>query len=146
MFKHIFIWMAFAISPYSAAAASPGFDFTTGNPIQFLQFLKENKGEGVYTVTEPVVNWIKLHDVPALVAMLNSEEECMAVVSARSSHLRLRSTIGDEAAFLLEGFHAGRYPSRLNSKSLGKDEKARILARWQRFLSEHRDTGRAKPP
>jgi hypothetical protein len=142
VFRVVFILIAIAISAQSVAAELPNFNFKHGKPLEFLQYLKENKAHEMYTIGEPVNNWVKFEDLPALIALLNSKEECMSVVLKKSSQIRVRSTVGDEAAFLLEGFRAGMYPATPYSKRLSEKEKAEILTWWQKFLSEHSDRRR----
>ena len=106
------------------------FNFSSGSPLEFLAFLKMNRTQKTYTIHEPILNWVKIEHISSLVTLLESEDECMAVALESSSRIRLGSTIGDEAAFLIAGFRAGKYPASLNSERLGEIKKDEIL-KWQ---------------
>lgn len=112
------------------------FNFLDNNAISFLNALKqESKGQTSVFVDTPVRGWIKESDIPALIALLDSTESCMSVVQVKSSHLPGLSTVGDEAALLIDGFRNGFYPSELNSKKYSAAEKERLRSWWQRYLS-----------
>ena len=60
--------------------------------------------------------WVEESDLPGLVALLESTEPCANVRSMISSVIiRERSTVGNEAAYLIEGFRKDRYPPGLVS-------------------------------
>lgn len=50
-------------------------------------------------------------DLPRLISLLDSADACAVVLQPPSAHLPTRaSTVGHEAALLVEGFRQGRYP------------------------------------
>jgi hypothetical protein len=122
-----------ALSAPATASGVEEFAFVGATPMQFLKYLKDNHENMTYTVSEPVENWVREEHLPALVALLASRDACMAVVLAPSSRLRLGSTIGDEAAFLIAGFRAKKYPATLHSEPIAASERARIRAWWKTF-------------
>ena len=55
--------------------------------------------------------WVRAEDIPALIALLGSKEPCQPVVASTVSMLQKDlSTVGHEAAYLIEGFRRGVYP------------------------------------
>lgn len=90
-----------------------GFDADLG-PIALLQFLKERRG--AWTAPLFPKEWIKEADLPVLVGLLHSTEPCAGVINMLSSEIdSTASTVGNEAAYLLEGYISSRYPPRLIS-------------------------------
>lgn len=92
-----------------------GFDYAEQRPLELLDLLKRwNSNAWVSPV--PPFGWIKESDLPALVELLDSSEPCAGVQSLVSSYAgTTRSTVGNEAAFMIEGFRNDYYPPRLNS-------------------------------
>jgi hypothetical protein len=92
-----------------------GFDYTVHGPLDLLDLLRTWETDNW---TSPILpfGWVKESDLPALVALLDSTEPCANVQSMLSSCIdRTRSTVGNEAAYLIEGYRKDRYPPRLNS-------------------------------
>ena len=89
------------------------FKWQVHGPIAFIETLKSRNG---YTVHGLHKGWVWRSDIPKLVALLDSEEPCADVsMSISSYHHQGRSTVGREAAYLIEGFRRGEYPPSLNS-------------------------------
>jgi len=110
------------------------YDFVPANtrPIEFLALLQSNVGTGsAITVSQPVRGWITVQDVPELLARLDSDEPCLPVVRSESSHLPATSTVGAEAAFLLNGFIRDEYPPALYSSSPGLKSKEELVEWWK---------------
>jgi len=105
-----------------------------GSPVEFLTFLKT---VGLYTVWDdnsPPPDWIKPRHIPELIALLDSEEPCGAVAMSISSSLPTGpSSVGREAAFLIEGFRRGNYPPELNSWQFVPKSKAEIVNWWKEY-------------
>ena len=113
-----------------------GFDFQSQSPLELIETLKagasELKRRGIkftnFGVAGTHYGWVRAQDIPALVALLDSNEPCQPVVSSFSSSLTYElSTVGHEAAYLIEGFRRGRYPLQVSSLS------------WKQSPSEQRD-------
>jgi len=83
------------------------------------------------TFRDPVKGWIEREHIPALIALLDSTELCTAVVDARSSFLPDSSTVGDEAAMLIDGYRDGYYPSRLHASRYTYADKQAMRAWWR---------------
>lgn len=112
------------------------FNFLENNAISLLNTLRqESKGKTSLFIDTPVRGWVKESDIPALIALLDSDEPCMSVVQARSSYLPGLSTVGDEAALLINGFRNGFYPSELNSRKYSAAEKDILRSWWHQYLS-----------
>ena len=92
-----------------------GFDYANQGPLELLSLLKS--WESRYWVSPFLpVGWVKESDLPALVELLGSSEPCANVQSMLSSFIdTTRSTVGNEAAYLIEGYRNDSYPPRLNS-------------------------------
>jgi len=103
------------------------FDWKNLGALDFLEFLRNYKFS-IYTeegtLTDWVVftewgihdDWVKEEELPQLIELLDSTEPCANVTSSISSFLDMNpSTIGNEAAYIIMGYRAGRYPPGLNS-------------------------------
>jgi hypothetical protein len=123
------------------------FDFQTKGPLEFLEFLSFDSSTSddfhSYTVWGTHRGWILESDVPELIKQLDSTEPCAPVKKAISSFLSTRlSTVGREAAFLVEGFRSdvkntgyGGYPASWNSDRGFAREKEAILDWWEDYQS-----------
>jgi len=110
------------------------FDWENKGALEFLDFIRL-RGT-VYTVVGKHPNWIREDDLPALMELLDSTEPCSNVMSWESSFLDLKpSTIGNEAAYLIEGFRSGAYPPGLNS-TRPRPDKDEIRQWWLRRLPD----------
>lgn len=97
-----------------AHARGDGFDWEQSGALDLLELLKEYPV--LYCVEEDHEGWVKEADLAGLVELLDSSEPCANVISSRSSFIDFEpSTIGNEAAYLIEGYRRGKYPPRLNS-------------------------------
>lgn len=86
-------------------------DWTKTDPLALINILKERK-EGWVTVGEAPKGWIQKEHVKELMKLIDSTEPSAPVVAVVSSYLpfKEKSTVGNEAMFLIEGFREGRYP------------------------------------
>ncbi len=92
-----------------------GFDYVSQGPLELLALLK-TRGSPYWVSPIMPFGWVKERDLPALIDLLDSPEPCANVQSMLSSFIDIsRSTIGNEAAYLIEGFRRDWYPPRLNS-------------------------------
>lgn len=107
------------------------FAWQEKSPTDFLELLKSADS---YTIGCFHYGWIKFSDVQPLIDMLDSEEKCGSVVVELSS-LRPLSTIGNEAAYLIEGFRTGVYPPDLNP-NCRKIDKENIRHWWKNQKGE----------
>lgn len=120
------------------------YDFERGNAIQFINYLKTHvneHGEGMYTIQQPIKNWVQVDDIPALIELLKSNSPAAAVHLSASSSLRFKSTVRDEAAFLIEGYRANRYPPSLRSDEVSPEEVAELIDWWEKTCCEKHNTG-----
>jgi hypothetical protein len=76
--------------------------------------------------------WVKRVYVSQLIALFDSTESCASVSGSWSSlHETRPSTIGNEAAFIVEGFKRGHYPPWPHSLQFEQDQEAKEkLRRW----------------
>ena len=117
-----------------ASESGDDFDWDDSSPIDFLEFLKGKKSP--YTVVGCHEGWVQETHLEALISLLDSEEPCANVNSVWSSFIDLQpSTIGNEAAYLIEGYLVGHYPPGLNSIR-PKPNKEGILKWWQERNTE----------
>jgi len=134
----LIIWLVSALYlPATQAAPPPDVppqiddlaDLGGRSPVEFLEILKEKKFNQ-YTI-KPIKNWISKKDVLSLLALINSKDACSPVASYYSSYYNTqKSTVGQEALFMLEGFRKGEYPPALNSGISDAGKEA--LVRWCR--------------
>ena len=114
------------------------FDWENLGPIDFLELLKSKKNEKcpTYSVFGMHTKWVKINHIPDLVALLDSKEPCANVCSIYSSFLDCnKSTIGREAAFIIEGFRSGNYPPAGNS-GRSREQIDEIKEWWKSFSNK----------
>jgi hypothetical protein len=115
----------------AAGSVAEGYDLKGSDPSKLLDLLVQGNFPGsVLTVDESVENWVQEKDLPKLILLLDNPVPCAPVVDARSSFWPGVSTIGEQAAFLIQGFRAGRYPPDLHSGRMSADVKDEIRAWW----------------
>ena len=85
-----------------------------------------------YIFHEPVKNWITRADLPALLALADSQEPCASIALEKSPVKNTQgSTMGQEALTLIEGLRVGQYPPGPNSGGYS-DARATELKAWAR--------------
>ncbi len=162
MLRFLIVFLFILILPvFSSASDSTGTDifaWETKGPLEFLDFLKNTEdvswcftvNEGLppckentindcsfkscqYIIMVSHTNWVSAKDIPALIKLINSETPCSSVASVVSSYISPGiSTVGHEAAFIIEGFRKGKYPPHLNS-SRWQANKIEILEWWNNY-------------
>lgn len=162
MKRDTIVFLMLLFLPYYAFCSDPTgsdvFEWDTKGPIEFLELLQPTENapwcfivnEGLppcednriqpcsfkacqYTINENHNNWVSVEDIPQLISLLDSEIACASVASIVSSYIGPgKSSVGHEAAFLIEGFRTGVYPPHLNS-SRWKANKEDILKWWHNF-------------
>ena len=116
------------VVPRDIAFYGDQFDYQHRSPREFLDFL--TRCRGAYSIHGIHVGWLRPDDVPILVALLDSTTPCAPTKSTLSSHIpSYPSTVGHEAAYLLDGFRQQRYPPSLDSSDLTPDA-TRKLRTW----------------
>ena len=108
-------------------------DLWAFTPVEFLDYLKTTKPPawGVYTIVEPLKGWVRKEHIPALIALLDSQQRCIPVVHAKSSFLPDTSTVGREAATMITGYRDGEYPSALHAEHTRVKRKEELRAWWE---------------
>jgi len=90
-----------------------GFDYVSEGPLDLLEILKSRDKPTMLPPGIPSC-WISESDLPALFNLLDSNEPCAGVINMLSSRIDTsHSTVGNQAAYLIEGFRKGRYPPGL---------------------------------
>jgi hypothetical protein len=85
------------------------------SPAKLIETLKAS-GER-YTVHTARLDFVKGSDIPHLVSLLDSKEPCAFVdLAASSIYSPGKSTVGHEAAYMVEGFYKRYYPTELTSQ------------------------------
>ena len=112
------------------ARCPEGFDFQRSGPLAFLTFLRT--APSPFSVWGLHRGWLRPSDIGPILALVGSEEPCAFVVMSSASYIPPgRSTVGQEALFLLDGIRHGQYPPTLHSHAY--DQKSRNeLLRWAR--------------
>ena len=106
------------------------FDFQHGDPLAFLTFLRT--APSPFSVFGLHKGWLRPSDVAPLLALARSKEPCAFVVMSIASYIPPgRSTVGQEALFLLDGIRHGQYPPTLHSHAYDRKSRTELL-RWAR--------------
>ena len=85
------------------ATDKPSFPELPESPAKLIEILKTSGDR--HTIIVPRLNYVKESDLPYLVGLLDSKEPCALVdLSMSSIYYPGKSTIGHEAAYLIEGF------------------------------------------
>jgi len=109
-------------------------------PLEYLSYLSSHSANAV-TVSGCKEGWVKEEDVPLLLDLLDSKESCPNQKSVKSSFWsEERSTVGNEAAWLIQAFRVGRFPPGLNSTNNGPDP-----AELRRWWQERKERSSAQP-
>jgi hypothetical protein len=128
------------IAVASARECEERFDFQRGTPTDFLHFLRS--AESPFPVFRSHGNWVRTSDIPALLEQTESTEACALVVQAHLSFAPLtRSTVGQQAWFLLQGLRKGEYPPAPYAKPIDEEER-RSLVKWARRQMHQTDPRR----
>jgi hypothetical protein len=86
--------------------------------------LKKLKTSGPQYTIGQQVDYVKETDLPLLISLLDSTEPCAFVDMPISSiAFPTKSTVGHEAAYLIEGFWKRYYPTQLTSRQFTPDIK-----------------------
>jgi hypothetical protein len=102
------------------AGDTPDFPGLPDSGAKLIETLKT--GNAFYTVRALRLDYVKESDIPYLVGLLDSKEPCAHVVLSISSFRgQNRSTVGHEAAYLIEGFWKRYYPTELTSSRYKPD-------------------------
>ena len=117
------------------------FDYGKKGPFEFLAFLirLDERGVKVVSVADAPENWIRKEHLPLLVHLLESKEPCASVGSMRSSRIDFGkdhkpSTVGHEAAYLIESYRHGLFPKYAVNSSSNVTLDREALKKW--WLSE----------
>ena len=114
------------------AAQQSVFPKLPDSPSKLIEILK-GAGER-YTIADIRVDYVKEPDVPYLVSLLDSKEPCSSVdMSISSISYPGKSTVGHEAAYLIEGFWKRHYPTALSSQQYKPDIEA--IRHWYQMWS-----------
>jgi len=103
------------------------------SPFEFLDFLKTEAESACFMNYYSQYGWIQEADIPKLIELLDSTDPCASVTRSRSRSAVYKSTIGQEAAFMLNGFISDRYPPLSERSSLMRKDE--LLTWWK----EHQD-------
>jgi len=118
-------WACTPSGQYRADAA-----WYEGTPFTLLSILVSHPATG-YPVRRAREEFVRVEHLPGLVNLLDSPTPCAAVLLPEGGEFPARySTVGNEAAFLIEGYRAGRYPPRPSSLSPEPDREE-IRAWWE---------------
>ena len=114
------------------------------SPAELIETLKA--ADKFYTIGMASADYVKESDISHLIGLIDSKEPCAHVVLSISSFIpSTRSTVGHEAAYLIEGFWKRYYPTRLVSSQYVPDIEDMKL--WYRMWSNlKKSAGQAPPP
>lgn len=142
----IFISLVLTISVYTAHSVEPGrdicgyidgqIDWQKVSPLDYLDILKEMSNCDLPFVSiahKAPLGWIKEVDVHILIELIDSKEPAAYTISALSSYIPLgHSTVGKEAAFIIQGFISGEYPPTLGSSGANPSYVRQWYRQWSR--------------
>jgi len=114
-----------------------GENWQKGTPFGLLAVLASHPGTG-YLVTDPLADWVEESHLAPLMKLIESDRPCAAVILSEVANPPMPpsfSTIGNEAAYLVEGFRTGRYPPR-ESSVMPPPDVEEIRAWWEARKSE----------
>ncbi len=132
------------------AAEDSIFPKLPDSPITLIDTLKTSGDR--YTIGNVRVDYVKESDIPHLVSLLDSKEACgfvdMSISSIRSPG---KSTVGHEAAYLIEGFWKRYYPTDLTSQQYKPDIESMkrwygFWSRWKKLAEQSRSSEPGPPP
>ena len=113
---------------FSAVTVQQRAFWNTTTPLQLLKQL-ENQDSVFLTVDGTCFNFVRDEDVPELMALIDSPKPCASLVSSISSQLPSnRSSVGEQAAYLIECYRDRMCPLELTSEGRNTDREA--LKRW----------------
>jgi hypothetical protein len=120
------------------AADKPSFPELPESPSKLIEKLKTSGDR--YTIGVPRLDYVKESDLPYLIGLLDSKEPCALVdLSISSIYFPGKSTVGHEAAYLIEGFWKRYYPTDLTSQRYKADIEG--MKRWYRMWSHFKKLG-----
>lgn len=120
------------LTGFTSCRESKAFNFDEHGPLAFLDFLRNESASSAFvTIDSPKRNWIRREHLKELFGLLDSNDRCSAVIRRESSFLPRESTIGMEAAFMIEGFRRGEYPPELHAGMLHEGIKNELREWWR---------------
>ena len=125
------------------AADKPLFPEFPESPAKLIEVLRTSGNRSI--ISRSQLNYVKESDLPYLVGLLDSKEPCAFVdLSISSISFPGKSTVGHEAAYLIEGFWKRYYPTGLTSQQFKPDIEA--TKRWHRMWSHLKKLGETDGP
>ena len=127
------------LSEFGSGADRFPFPELPDSPIDLIETLK-TAGD-IHTVLGIQRDYVQESDLPQLISLLDSDEPCASVVLSVSSILPTStSTVGHEAAYLIDGFRNRYFPTELTSSRFEPDVDD--IRHWYRIWSHlKRQTG-----
>jgi hypothetical protein len=127
-----FALTALCLSLGCIAADQPLFPPLPESPAKLIEKLRTSGNR--CTILGSRVDYVRESDLPYLVGLLDSKEPCAFVDLAVSSiDSPGRSTVGHEAAYLIDGFWKRYYPTGLTSRQFTPDIEG--TKHWYRMWS-----------
>ncbi len=97
------------------------------SPAKWIETLRKNGG--TCTLSERILNYVDEEDLAKLIALLDSDKPCAHVSMVNEGKApKGRSTVGDEAAHLVNAFRMRYYPAFSSSAESALDKDA--LKAW----------------
>lgn len=116
-------------------------DWEKIGPIAFLEMLKSDLQTFPYFIiwNRPPCGWVKEQHVEKLILLVQSQELANSVISSVSSYRpSTKSTVGNQAMFLIEGFRKGCYPPGQLSPGYQESEVKEMQKWWFNYKKSNK--------
>jgi hypothetical protein len=121
------------------------FDFQNQGPVEFLDFLRT--AGSPYVLTHSHGDWLRRGDIALLLPLADSKEPCARIVTSTPGYVPIeRSTVGNEALFLLDAIRRGVFPASIYSPNHDSKRRAEILNWARQQIPQHQAPAADKIP
>lgn len=131
--------LIFAFASEVRSTPKNDFQWEEKGPFEFIAYLirQDESGMKKIQIEDAPEGWLQKEHIDLLVLLLDSDEPCASVGSMRSSFIdfdgkdQKSSTVGHEAAYLIESYRHGLFPKfAVNTSAELELNKDRIKEWW----------------
>ena len=132
------VGILFVLANESGPSPREDFNWNEKGPFEFIAHLIRQDHSGVkkIQIDDAPEGWLQKEHMELLVLLLDSNEPCASVGSMRSSFVdrdgkdQKSSTVGHEAAYLIESYRHGLYPKFAVNTSADLEIDKEQLKQW----------------